>query len=169
MRRDNFKWLFYLVLGVLIGMLIGKYTLASTQSHDTKVEITVKKDSIVTKKDTLYVKRVTKPSLNDNNLMAELKLNKIQHPEIVLAQARLETGGYTSKVCRTCNNLFGLRKGDSYRSFSHWTESVKEYKRLIQSRYKGGNYYAFLERIGYADCYNYTDKVRQIVNNIYHS
>lgn len=32
--------------------------------------------------------------------MAELIKNDIKHPEIVLAQAKLETGGYTSKLCR---------------------------------------------------------------------
>lgn len=95
--------------------------------------------------------------------MSELKRNKIKHPDIVLAQAKLETGRYTSNVCKTHNNLFGLKRGNRYRSYRHWTESVRAYKKLIQSRYKGGNYYAFLERIGYASYPNYTLKLRDLV------
>ena len=151
-----FKWLFILVLGILIGLPIGRY---SVSPPSTKVEVTVHKDSVVTKKDTLYVIKRPKPSLNDKNLLAELKKEHIKHPEIVLAQAKLETGHYTSEVLKTHNNLFGLMKGDHYRRFNHWTESVKAYKKLVQDKYKGGNYYAFLNKLGYAEDPTYTDKL----------
>lgn len=163
MRSNNtYKWLFCLVLGVLLGIFVGRYT-ASAPQKDTKVEVVVKKDSVVTKKDTLYVKRVTKPSLNDHTLLAELKLNHIKHADIVLAQAKLETGHYKSNVCKTHNNLFGLKRGNGYRSYSHWTESVKAYKRLIQSRYSGGNYYVFLKHIGYSNDPYYTNRLKNLV------
>ena len=102
-------------------------------------------------------------TLNDSTLMAELVKNDIKYPQIVLAQAKLETGNYKSKLCRVHGNLFGLNSRKGYRKYGHWTESVKAYKKLIQSRYKGGDYYAFLTKIGYAEDKNYIRKLKKIV------
>lgn len=104
-------------------------------------------------------------TLNDSTLMAELIKNDIKFPEIVLAQAKLETGNYTSRICRVKNNLFGLNSARGYRTYTHWTESVKAYKKLIQSKYKGGDYYKFLENLGYAGKGNtlYTKCLKRIV------
>ena len=104
-------------------------------------------------------------TLNDSTLMVELVKNNIVYPEIVLAQAKLETGNYTSRICRVKHNLFGLNSSKGYRSYSTWQESVVAYKKLIQSRYKGGDYYKFLERIGYAGKGNtlYTKLLKRIV------
>jgi len=160
MRSDNnYKWLFALVVGVLIGIFIGKY-ITSAPSKDTKVMVTIKRDSVITKKDTMYVK--TKP-LNDHTLLAELKKNNIQHPNIVLAQAKLETGHYQSAVCKSKHNLFGLKCGKSYRNYRHWSESVKAYKKLIQTRYNGGSYFAFLDRIGYSENPNYVNELKNLI------
>ena len=38
---------------------------------------------------------------------------------------------------------------------------VADYKRLISSRYKGGDYYAFLRRIGYAEERQYISKLKR--------
>ena len=48
------------------------------------------------------------PELTIPNLYAEIIQNGIRHPKIVLAQAILETGWFTSPVCRNKHNLFGL-------------------------------------------------------------
>ena len=92
------------------------------------------------------------------------KYYEIQYPEIVTSQSILETGHYKSKVCLQYNNLFGLynsRKRDYY-SFDHWTESVKAYYDLVQYRYKEGDYYAWLSKIGYAEDPNYIAKVKSV-------
>jgi len=93
------------------------------------------------------------PNLTINNLLYEIRKNGIQHEKVVLAQAILETGWFTSSVCRNKNNLFGLtnpRTGQYY-EFNHWTESVKAYYTKVQYRYKGGNYLLWLDKIGYAE------------------
>jgi flagellum-specific peptidoglycan hydrolase FlgJ len=134
---------------------------SNNNSNNTKkIEIIINKDS--TLKDTVIVKRKHLPTLNDSTLMAELKLNNIKHSNIVLAQAKLETGHYTSPICKTHNNLFGLMRGNKYRRYNHWTESVKAYKDLIQSKYDGGNYYVFLKNLNYAKDPNYIDKLKNI-------
>lgn len=92
----------------------------------------------------------------------------IHHPEIVYAQAQLETGYFKSVGCLRHNNLFGLynSKAGRYHRFGHWTESVVAYKKWIQERYKPPeDYCGFLQRIGYAKDPRYIHKLKQIVNS----
>ena len=96
-----------------------------------------------------------------SEVRAEIARQGIPHPEVVLAQARLETGNFTSRVCKAKRNLFGIRAGKKYKSYARWQDSVADYKRRISSRYRGGDYYAFLRRIGYAEDKNYTNKLKQ--------
>ena len=89
--------------------------------------------------------------------------NTIKHSNIVFAQAKLESANYQSSITKTHNNIFGMRKGNRYRRYNNWQECVKDYKDCIQSRYTGGDYYAFLDKIGYAEDPNYTKKLKQII------
>ena len=92
---------------------------------------------------------------------AEIQRQGIHHPDIVLAQARLETGNFKSDRCRRDHNLFGIKHGKKYARYRTWQESVADYKARISTRYKGGDYYAFLRRIGYAKDPKYTAKLKQ--------
>lgn len=48
--------------------------------------------------------------LNIGNLAKVLEQYHVKYPRIVIAQALLETGYFTSRVCWECKNLFGLRR-----------------------------------------------------------
>lgn len=100
-------------------------------------------------------------------LMGALEYYNVKHPQIVYAQAVLETGNFKSNLCLNSNNLFGLynsRKKQYYR-FNHWAESVVAYLNYIQYRYKPPNdYYKFLSDIGYAEDPNYINKLKGIVS-----
>jgi hypothetical protein len=76
---------------------------------------------------------------------------KIQHPQIVLHQAILETGYFRGKYLMSRNNLFGFRKV-KYMTFKNWKASVDYYKKWQLKRYKNPdeNYYDFLLRIKFA-------------------
>ena len=91
----------------------------------------------------------------------ELQRQRVPHHEIVLAQARHETGNFKSRLCRENKNLFGMKKGNRYARYAHWKESIKDYKERISSRYQGGNYYAFLMKIGYAQDPKYISKLKR--------
>lgn len=91
----------------------------------------------------------------------ELKRQGVPHHEIVLAQARHETGNFKSRLCKVNKNLFGIKHGGRYARYAHWKESIKDYKERISSRYQGGNYYAFLQRIGYAQDPKYIAKLKR--------
>ena len=103
--------------------------------------------------------------LSKENLMNELKAQDVQFPEIVAAQALLETGNFKSYSCISRNNLFGLRKQDgTYMSFEHWTECVAAYKKYIQKwKQPPSNYYKYLDNLGYAEDTSYTTKLKQMV------
>lgn len=156
MRKKNYwKEFCLLFIGIFIGVGIERH---SPSSLPKKV-IIEKNDTIITK-DTLYVMKVP---LNEKNVLAELKKQKVPHAKIVLAQSKLETGSYTSKVCKTKNNLFGIRKNNKYKSYKTWKESVSDYKKLISNRYKGGSYYDHLIRIKYAEDPDYINKLKELV------
>lgn len=104
--------------------------------------------------------------LTDETLYQQLKDLHIQFPKIVLAQARLETGNYTSQLCRTKKNLFGLKGKKGYLSFKSYKECIIYYKTHIQNRYIGGDYYVFLKKIGYAKDPAYITKLKRIVQDL---
>lgn len=104
----------------------------------------------------------------EEGLMEALKYYGVKHPEIVYAQAVLETGNFKSNLCLEKNNLFGLynSKAKRYYGFNHWSESIESYVNNIQDRYRPpNNYYKFLSDIGYAEDPNYIKKIKKIVND----
>ena len=105
------------------------------------------------------------PELTIPNLYVEIIQNGIRYPKIVLAQAILETGWFTSPVCRNKHNLFGLTnpRTGKYFEFDHWTESVWAYYTKVQYRYKGGNYLLWRRNIGYAEDPNYIRAVVRVL------
>lgn len=104
-------------------------------------------------------------------LMEALEYYGVKHPQIVYAQAVLETGNFKSDACLINNNLFGLydSRNKKYYEFDHWTNSVEAYVSMVQYKYKGDNdkppndYYRFLSDIGYAEDPHYINKVKRIV------
>lgn len=129
------------------------------------------KDEEETPVDQSYEIRLEQPefllaSSPEGYLKDALNYYNITHPEIVYAQAVLETGNFKSRICKEYNNLFGLynsRTGDYYK-FEHWSESVIAYLDYIQIKYHPpGDYYLFLKRIGYAEDPDYIIKVKKIV------
>ena len=106
--------------------------------------------------------------LPQEGLMEALEYYEVKHPQIVYAQAILETGHFKSNVCLNYNNLFGLydSKNKDYYKFNHWTESIVAYKEWIQKKYQPpNNYYVFLEEINYASDKEYISILKSIVNN----
>lgn len=104
------------------------------------------------------------PAQTIEQVERELARQQVPQARIVLAQARLETGNFTSQRCKRDHNLFGIKHNGRYARYRTWQDSVADYKKRISSRYKGGNYYAFLKRIGYAADSKYAQKVRRIAN-----
>lgn len=104
--------------------------------------------------------RAMKPA---DGLFYALEYYQLYEPHIVYAQAVLETGHFRSSLAKR-GNLFGIydSRRKQYRTYSHWIESVIDYRDAVQSKYKGGDYYTFLEQLPYAQDKEYTNKLRKI-------
>lgn len=115
-----------------------------------------------------------------SNLYQEIILNSVKFPEVVFAQALLESGNFTSNVFKTENNLFGMKyprrrittaleKGETgYANYIHWTKSVIDYKLWQQQNLKNKNiqtqteYLNYLSRV-YAEDKNYIRKLKSFI------
>ncbi len=96
------------------------------------------------------------PELTVENLKIELEKAGIEETDVVLRQAILETGWFKCTSCSLgTNNLFGFFYKGKYLKFDNWVESVKYYKWWQDKLYTGGDYYAFLKKVGYATSPNY--------------
>ena len=103
--------------------------------------------------------------LNDSILYLALLHYEIKEPKIVLAQAKLESGNYTSSLFKENNNFLGLynSRKRQYFKFDHWSDCILAYKNMIEYKHRDGeDYYHFLKRIGYAEDPHYFEKVRKI-------
>lgn len=158
-KLKSFIWI------IIIGGVLGVVTLLyASEGKTPRSHIDTSRSAV--KIDTLDTVPEFMSKSPKEGLYEALEHYEVLYPEIVHAQAILETGHFKSKACIEHNNLFGLynsRKGEYYK-FNHWTESVLAYKEWIQNRYKPNeDYYIFLKRINYAEDQTYTHKLKQIV------
>lgn len=105
--------------------------------------------------------------------------NEIQHPEIVLAQMKIESGNYQSRVAKKNNNYFGMRhpaqrltvslgQKNGYARYRNWAYSVIDYG-LWQRRYAYNlTEEEYLTKLSntYAEDPNYVSKVKNIAKNL---
>ncbi len=114
---------------------------------------------------------------SEDKLIDKLKELNVKFPYIAFAQAKLETGNFTSKVFRESNNLFGMREAKSRittakgTQFNHafyddWVESVYDFS-FHQCRYLSGvnnedQYFQYLAQ-NYAEDPNYITILKDMI------
>ena len=94
---------------------------------------------------------------------------KLEHPEIVLKQARVETSHFKSNIFKNQKNLFGMKLPKVRKTtaidfiladkgkvavYAHWYDSVKDYAILVNDFHGAkckADYYKFLVQIGYCE------------------
>ena len=125
------------------------------------------------------------PKINYENLYDQIQKTGIKFPDVVFAQAVLETGHFTSKLFKNANNLFGMKmprkretlavgkESRGFAVFSHWTSSVNDYflwqenilnKREIKTK---NDYLALLNRI-YAEDTKYVRLLNNVMSKYQH-
>lgn len=143
------------LLSIAIGFLIG----LSYNNNE------VSNDVILLPEDPYYVI----DEVDEDILYRTLVHYEFPNPSVITAQAVLESGNFTSKLCHDKNNLFGLynSKKKQYYEFDSWISCVFAYKDFILNKYKDGeNYYKFLHRINYAEDPAYIEKLKRIEKRI---
>lgn len=112
-----------------------------------------------------------------STLYQEILKSGVMFPDVVFAQALLESGNFTSNVFKVENNLFGMKyprrrkttsmeEGDTgYANYIHWTQSVYDYKLWQNQSLKNRKIKTqteYLKHLGrvYAEDKNYIKKLR---------
>jgi uncharacterized FlgJ-related protein len=119
---------------------------------------------------------------SEEKLVQEIQNLNLKFPHIVLAQAKIESNNYSSKIFIESNNLYGMKQasvrantakgtqfGHAY--YSSWRESLLDYA-LYSCRFLGNlqteqEYYQYLNQY-YAEDPEYVSKLKNIVlkNNL---
>lgn len=99
--------------------------------------------------------------------------------DIVFRQILQETGHLTSRLCRECNNLFGMTRTlktnpptIEFVSYTNWKESIVKHRewqtRRMQNGWDLSDYYSFLQNVRYAGKDSlYVSKLQRININKY--
>lgn len=126
----------------------------------------------------LLVIDLQRDEFSEEKLIELLIKLKVKFPHIVLAQARLETGKYKSKIFRENHNLFGMKEasrrintavGTQYNHayYEHWRESVYDYA-FYQCRYFGSvsSESQYISSLGqsYAEDPDYVQKLKNEIS-----
>ena len=134
----------------------------------------------------LYPKTVSKTSavvaqvvteFSESNLITYMRKIGIVYPDIVLAQAKIETGNFTSVIFRENNNLFGMKvarsrpttavgKSRNHAVYQTWLLSLIDYKlwqdRMIHRAPTKRKYLEYLSR-NYAEDKTYVRKIKNLL------
>lgn len=150
MTRENFKQKFNLLkIPITIMLLI---LLVNNFGRGSIITTRYEKNQEILKKDIII-------KLTPINVYKKIIEYEIEHPKIVFSQVMIETGHLKSQGARIDNNLFGFTKKSGHIKFCSWEESVVYYKEWQDRKYNGGNYYVFLEKVGYATDSLYISKL----------
>jgi uncharacterized FlgJ-related protein len=160
--------LIVLILGILVSFLFG-FTLRKEKNNNIEYETLV-----------LMLKESEKERFSGEELYNYLKNINVKFPDIVYAQALLETGNFQSKIFRTNNNLFGMKEAKrrptlakgtelNHAFYDSWKESVHDYV-FFASTYLNNiktkeNYYEYLGA-NYAEDPEYVNKLKKIVESV---
>lgn len=116
--------------------------------------------------------------LNDENILAFMEFIDIEHSHIALAQMKLESGYYKSKLAKENNNYFGMKhpsrrataslgSKNGFASYKNWACSVLDYA-LWQKTYASNlTENEYLDSLStYAEDKKYIAKVKKLAKNL---
>ena len=167
-KRNDFKIFFVFILAILLIIFM-----INENQRKAKV-IRVKEGDVISV--TVNCPHHT-DTLSMDNLKKLIERTNIEHPEIVLAQCRLESGNLESALTTSNNNFLGMKHANKrpttsvgekngYANFIKWQDCVYDYM-IWQSRYakklSEDEYFNYLSE-NYATDSTYVEKLKQIIN-----
>lgn len=174
MSLDNVFSIFIgIMVGLTIGIFIGHYSVKDEEGKE------------ICSEESSTHKFEKEQTIEDNSIGKEILLKEIlkmniQHPQIVLAQAILESGHFESNVFQKFNNMFGMkiprqrsttclnREESGYAEYLDWQSSLVDYA-IWQSCFARNlseeEYFNFLKRV-YAEDENYVVKIKRLIKDV---
>lgn len=128
------KYFYYLIIVSLVYMVI---YLSYNMKQNYAMNQTTTQTNVVMNSETI------ESDFSEEALISFMKKLKIKYPETVLAQAKLETGNFTSAIFKENHNLFGMKVAEKrptsaiginrgHAQYRNWKDSVIDYA-LLQS------------------------------------
>lgn len=123
-----------------------------------------------------------KGGLNDSVVYNYCVQLRVRFPEIVTAQCKLESGNYTSELCRNNNNITGMRLAsvrprvaitamNGYAVYKDWQMCLIDYALWqlynVPQNCTESDYYNLLGRIYSENGSDYIKEVRKIRNQVF--
>ena len=118
--------------------------------------------------------------INDSILYVYLKEIRVEHPKIILAQAKLESSNYTSNLFKVNNNLFGMKDvqertsvglhgNENFSYYRNWKASVIDY--IFWEIKYGQNltddqYLLLCNKVYCPENLNYTSLIKKIISQM---
>lgn len=148
----------------VIVLIILWVVLSSFSPVETKILYLESEENIELKLDTNF---------SEEAFIEEVKRYNFKYPEIIIAQARIESNNFKSPIFKECNNIFGMKearkrlnlaegscRGHAY--YSSWKASLQD-RALYEASYthKIGSrdqYITYLDRL-YAEDGSYAEKL----------
>lgn len=143
-------WTIISIFAIFIILFIGIWR------NNNIVQPTLQKPIYIT--DTVKIER-----FSEANLIKYMNILDIEYANIVLNQAKHETGNFTSNRFKEYNALFGFQISDvNIIKYKSWKESVIHYKYWQMKKLRlNEDYYNFLERVNYSEDPDYINKLKQ--------
>lgn len=127
----------------------------------------------------IYVHEVGKQEISAEIVLALLDTLNVEHPHIVFAQMRLESGNFQSDLAKNNNNFFGMKyprqratvaqgADRGYAYYRSWSYSVLDYaiwQRIYASGLTEDEYLEMLSE-KYTEDKDYVRKVKSIADSI---
>jgi len=172
MRTDALTFILglFMVAFAVIGIALKD---SNTELIDQNLDLFEQRDENRSIIDSLQSELDSLHTLSWENIEYWIDTLGIEHKEIVMQQVALETGMLTSAICQENNNLFGMKeprvrettalgtkRGHAF--YHNYIDSIKDYKLWQDNMYGGGDYYAFLNDVGYAEAKYYTQTLKSI-------
>lgn len=113
--------------------------------------------------------------LNEKNLTLYMEYKHVKFIHLTLAQAKHESGHFTSKICKDNHNLFGMRKAEirpttaigiknRYAAYQNWEQSVDDFilfQGFVMKKVKTKQGYIRFISYKYAADKNYYKKLKK--------
>ena len=128
----------------------------------------------------LLVITPAKDSATHSGVYNEILEQGLEFPDIVFAQAVLESGNFTSRLTKENNNLFGMKRpskrpttsvgiSHGYAVYDSWRESIEDYyifQEMLFSKHKftRSSYLDYLDKY-YSTTKGYKNRVLRIIKN----
>lgn len=170
-KKINIKWVIIILAGVVL--------LSSFTSYMVGVSGKTQYIDREHGKLVMILNDHENSSFTPQQLYDYLKELNVKYPDIVFAQAVLESGNFNSKIFRANHNLFGMKEAGkrirtckgtemNHAYYDNWKESVLDYA-FYQASYlndiKTESQYLDYLNANYAEAGNYKQRVQGVINS----